>query len=583
MGGAVLSVAVLSLLLLLPTPSWAGRWVIVLNGTGTSTSSSGTLTCTIKDSVVTNGASLGPYAPPLASMGSSGIGMGNMYTPYSGSPTFTVIAKLIWTPDYPQDPSLPPPTVDVLETGVASCAQYLVNPTGVKSVADDGLQDTPVPEVAPMYGQKSTGCHLVHLTVPAGQKFVMLPSARTLSASISFATAQGSTGPGTGISYGVQIDNRYVLLRRDGAHGETQDANGTIHGDTTYSYLANAPLGLGSTIVQSMQVFHPYFAGPWSSNPKYTAGGTEPALNISYKWNPQNLSLMLGPVDTWSSHSQKIDTGSAYLEGTPSQWYGPTDAVKVLGISYTATDLGSNPNATAVGNYILSVHDQYDNWRVVDAQGKPTAKGTPGPIKQLATGTTPVPAGAIAVSLPDTGVNWALAGINGGGAVGAAGVIVSVAGKSPTWVGAALGLAGLAMQTAGSQPTDPSLTNSPDQMSQSFLQSAYGSYTALPGQQIGDNSVDTKLYNFISSQIKTPQDWSDLYNGLFTQVSVTATVSLRTLNFNFYANQYDTGGLVTTTYPGSVTGVPGGPLWSYLWTYAGIPVKPASPSIMPSA
>ncbi len=391
-----------------------------------------------------------------------------------------------------------------------------------------------------------------------------------------------------GIQAGVRTDSRTLVPHRDGAHGETQDADGTVHGDTTYSYLANAPAGLGSSIVQNMQVFHPYFYGSWSLNPAYTSGGSAPVFNIKWQWDPSNQSLALGPVDTWNTHSQKIDVGTVYAEGAayaPQQWYGAPDAVKVVGITYTATDLGLTPNATGAGSYILSVHDQYDNWRVVDAQGKPTNKGTPGPVQQLAAGTTPVPAGAVAVSLPNTGVNWTLTGINGGGAVSAVGSVVSVAGKTPTWVGLALSLAGLAMQTAGSQPTDPSIVNSPDQMNQTFLQSAYSNYNPnpLPGQTVGNNLVDTKLYNFISSQIKTPQDWNNLYMGLFTQVSVTATVSVRTLNYNYYANQYDTGGLVTTTYPGSVTGVPGGLLWSYVWTYAGIPAKPASPSIMPSA
>ena len=279
-------------LLLLCTPSFAGQWVVTFTGVGTQTPTGGlTNTCTF-----TNSQYIAPSNPyyHLVNISGNSCGLGGETT---GAETLNVTATFTWTPSAPGDTSQPPPTLDVLETGNANSSRYLINPVGLNNSADDGWGDSPSYPTPPMVGAVSTGAHLTHFTISQGQTTVTLKP-RTLSVTLSWTSSQGGGAGGMGMGYSVKIDNRFILLHRDGAHGETQDANGTTHGDTIYSYLANAPLGVGSTVVQNMQVFHPYFAGPWSPNPQYAASGTESALNISWQWNPQNLSLMLGPVET---------------------------------------------------------------------------------------------------------------------------------------------------------------------------------------------------------------------------------------------------------------------------------------------
>ena len=275
-------------MLLLAAPSWAGHWAFVFNGTGTMTSPSGTLACTIKDSVVTNAAPLNSYAPPLVSVSSSSLGMGG--SPYGGSPSLTVTAKLVWMPDAPQDTSLPPPTVDVLVTGSAACSQYLVNPTGLVVHADDGLQDSPTSLVAPMYGQTSTGKHLVHLTVSAGQTSVALPGgAVTLSSSVSCTASQGGNGsPGMGVSYAVQIDSRMVTI---------------VGGRSTFKKVLSGGVDANGD-------------GLWQQVPNQFINGTlsdDIAIPFGEKHN-EVISGSLVPVDSTTKLS------STYLPGLFGNW-----------------------------------------------------------------------------------------------------------------------------------------------------------------------------------------------------------------------------------------------------------------------
>lgn len=255
-----------------------------------------------------------------------------------------VTAKLTWLPSGPGDTSLPPPTVDVLETASAGSQQDLVQPTGVSTTADDGLGDAPTYPAPMRYGAMSGGSHLTHLTVSAGQTSVTLPS-RSLSASLSFATAQSSDAPGMTVSYTVQIDPYQVTLSRDSARGETQDPDGTVHGDTIYSYgdyINTEDTGLEKrTDYLNWQTFSPNFVGNWN----FPQGSTP-----YWAWTPSESddTSTMGKV---SMHYRNYYT----LEGEPNG----SDSAETRTLSYSVTDpLG----ATATANYVLTVHDPYESY-----------------------------------------------------------------------------------------------------------------------------------------------------------------------------------------------------------------------------
>ena len=388
-------------------------------------------------------------------------------------------------------------------------------------------------------------------------------------ASYGAATAYG----GSLVQAGAIPDSRDLTILRDGAHNETIDTDGTVHGDTTFSYNTS------SGPVQNVQVFHPNFAGGWSPNPNYISTGTGPLFNISWQWNPQNQTM--GQTDTWQDHRQNIDIGTSFPEGSPQQWFGPADKVKVVNISYTATDLGTTPNATAVGNYVLSIHDQYDNWRRVDTQGNPmslSAAGDPGSLDQLGQTTTPLPATPV-LTIHDAGVDWNVVGDTGGGALSGTSILLMALPEPPTCPAAVLALAGLTVQTISALPTDPHQVSPPSGVTfdASALQTAYQNYvndkTAQPGEENHSNLVDT---NFALSLANNP-DFQGYDNGNYGTVSVTATVYQQMLDYYFYADEYDTGGLITHTAPSTVH-KPGGYVWNYLWTYAGTVTPPSNPT-----
>ncbi len=376
----------------------------------------------------------------------------------------------------------------------------------------------------------------------------------------------------------VTPDNRTVRLHRDGAHNETVDVDGTVHGDTTYSYIA------GNTAINNAQSFYPTFTGLWSPNPQYIADGTGPLINISWKWALPGAAPQF--VDTWNSHGLNTDIGSLRSAGPDSsgnpQWTGTKDPVEHINVSYTATDL--RDQATASANYDLRVHDQYDNWRRVDSHGSPMdllAAGDIGSLDQIGQNTAQrmdVPT----VSIQEAGVDWNAVGIVGGGVFSGTSLLIAGIGASsldpPIWPVTIIGLVGLGIQTVSSlpPPPPPAPVAPPDQINASLLQTAYQNYvhnqTAYPGEENNTNLVDT---NFANSLASNP-DFSGFDGGNYGTVSITATVYAKMLDYYFYADQYDRGGLVTTT-ASSTLHRPGGHAWRYLWSYAGSVPLPTNP------
>lgn len=190
-------------LLLLPLPSYAGHWVITLNGSTTASNMGSAGSYTIANSQVTGP---DPYTPdncPFLTLSGNQLVLG--VPAYYAAPTLSVAATLTWTPDYPGDMSQPPSTVDVLETATASDSAWLMGPDGLKFDASDGFDDTMFYETDPIYGAFSSGRHLSHKTVSAGQTSVTLPT-RSLASSLSFAYAFASSTGGAGVNYKVEIE-----------------------------------------------------------------------------------------------------------------------------------------------------------------------------------------------------------------------------------------------------------------------------------------------------------------------------------------------------------------------------------------
>ena len=114
---------------------------------------------------------------------------------------------------------------------------------------------------------------------------------------------------------------------------------------------------------------------------------------------------------------------------------------------------------------------------------------------------------------------------------------------------------------------EPHQVSPPDQTNAAFLQQAYQNYqNAVPGEGVPANVVDTSFAKVLSQN--TSPDFYGYWHGDYGTVSVQTTVSQQMLRYYSYADQYDTGGMITHTAP-STTNRPGGYVWDYSWTYAG--------------
>lgn len=364
-------------------PAHAGHWVITLSGEGsTPHGSTGSFTDSQFDGSHTN-----------LTLNDSGC---YVYWGSTGAVSLGVTAKLTWTrdnvpPPYAPDTSSPPPTVDVLEIAGADSSQFLFNPTGLSTDANDGLGDAVTHPDAPSgpggYGSDSTGKHLHHLTVPAGQDWVMLPT-RSLGASLSWDTTQMTGSPGMNVNYAVQLDNRAVTIisaatnkkvpdldandnQTTDANGDldykavpnTPDSDGTMNGDTIYTYHSlkttvvgdtggGGTLSLLDSPVQNWIEFTSAYTGNWHYKQGITHSGDSVIVPDvvspdTWSWSPSESE------DTWDYAKCLMPWAINYsvADGVPTGKDAPTK----YPISYSATDNTDNVMATA--NYNMMVHD----------------------------------------------------------------------------------------------------------------------------------------------------------------------------------------------------------------------------------
>ncbi len=155
-------------------------------------------------------------------------------------------------------------------------------------------------------------------------------------------------GYGT-INFNVSLDPsanpRSVTLHRDGARGETQGSDGTVYGDTIYSYLDYDNNGPDNSTRQigdylNWQTFYPTFYGDWHLQ-----------QDSPFSWTPTE-SEDTGAIGKVSMHYRSYNT----FEGKPD---GGPDATEQRTITYTTTD---TDGFIGTANYILTVHDPYEHW-----------------------------------------------------------------------------------------------------------------------------------------------------------------------------------------------------------------------------
>jgi hypothetical protein len=257
----------------------------------------------------------------------------------------TITTTLTWVGD-----GLPPPKTPVYLKETANTTVYF-GPNG-SATADDGFGDpTPNPNDV-----VSSGSHLTQHDGSSGTITLI----RTLTCSAT-GTVGNQSGPGNGTSgvgvmfnYSVAEDNRGVTLTRQGAHGETVDAEGNRHGDTLYSYYQSTYGGdFGQVITQNIinwQYFTANVVGSWL---QYLDGTTYPLLSFTWTWTPNESQ------DTWNNGIWSMPDGQLAVDITPTgTTYTGSDSPQSQTITYTATSTTDGTQATAT--YYLTMHDPYE-------------------------------------------------------------------------------------------------------------------------------------------------------------------------------------------------------------------------------
>jgi len=376
-------------LLLLCTPSFAGQWVVTFTGTGIQNSTGGqTPPCTFTNSQYT--APSNPYYH-LVNISGNSCGLGG---PAIGTETLNVAATFTWTPSAQGDTSLPPPTLDVLETSSATCSNYWINPTGLITSAFDGITDPnggpldpTTTEVPPMYGTGNGGSHQLHFDLSPGQKVVYLP-ARSLNVSLSCASNQGGGSGGMGLSYAVRQSGPDKSILIGSSIDGTQIYNhlqwlGT--GDSRFTNQEIMPVSQTSVIIKGE-----YFDPPlWTAEllgstwPASTDLLTSPnllnpfthqtsAFTRKWAWNStsQSDSDFLFDVRTFKTDRPSVDWPWDKLLGYQPHDFlefcqnGPAPVQKHIWLQLIDTDqYGNHPEWTFnnTANYYVMYHNEAES------------------------------------------------------------------------------------------------------------------------------------------------------------------------------------------------------------------------------
>lgn len=254
----------------------------------------------------------------------------------------------------------PPPKVCAVKVAASGQAwgQSLVTgqPVSISGIElNDGFYDTPISfSTDSQQGATESGLHLIQMNGTGADR----AKSFNLSAKMTMtntALAQYFCQ----IGFSVSSDSRAVTLTRAGAHNETVDSDGTIHGDTTYSYKSTSDSG-GTILDPSVpitvafwnwQQFTADLVGDWSKKNAFPIPGSFQIRDVTYKWNPAYSEANM----LWNKWSQKFGTMNFEL----GSWKGTPDSPNAESLIYTATD--NVDGAKADATYILTKHDSVEN------------------------------------------------------------------------------------------------------------------------------------------------------------------------------------------------------------------------------
>lgn len=255
---------------------------------------------------------------------------------------------LVWNHSAPYGMDKPPVNAVALIRATATAGK-LGNVAGEMSVSN-GFND-------PIEGSISTGgSHLV-------QKKNTSLAERVLIGTYSLHASSPN-----GVAYirlYAEPDTRFISFVRQNAHDETVDADGTIHGDTIYSFTDYYPAAGGQISFfqenKNLQMFSVTLNGEWHKKRIYINGNPfNPAdvLDITFAWNPP------------STHSDYYYNEWLQKFGTTNResgsWKGTPDSPNTETLTYTVTDNADGAKADAT--YVLTKHDQVQNLTNIRSQ-----------------------------------------------------------------------------------------------------------------------------------------------------------------------------------------------------------------------
>ena len=266
----------------------------------------------------------------------------------------TATAIFTWSPD-PNIPNDSPPKTTVVEIDsdawAAGATGSAVDGWGDAAVQQDSYENPPDPPT----NWYSDGTHYERVDCSSGT-FEVQADLTVIADNESSDNAANCYG---GVYFTASLPNLALDLIRDGAHDETEDSDGNLHGDTTYSYNVDTPDG---TIVETnWQTFHPVFAGDWD------------LPTTSWTWNP-NESQDTQTTGLWSIPFGNLVSNEDGID--PQYWSGTPDAPVTKTITYDADHMASvdqNYNIDLQATYYLTFHDEVEG--LTDTQSNVIATG----------------------------------------------------------------------------------------------------------------------------------------------------------------------------------------------------------------
>lgn len=243
---------------------------------------------------------------------------------------------------------LPGTVVRRAGNGLRHSTTQWTSPVGVKQDANDGWGDTPTFSTPPYYGAVSSGKHLTHVTISAGQTKVPLQR-RDLSVVLSCTSSQGGgRGSGMYLKYIAQFDSRNVAIQSDleptfykdpatgGPKQNTRIPSGFMVADT----VAPDSSGGGTQQIGYMPL---YLRSSWGTG-------------SSYQWQFSSGGTSIDP-QSGTFNTLLYDVSSPVI-----RYYlttnGPGSSEYV---TLKLTD--SKDGAIASNNYSILFHGAYEQWQ----------------------------------------------------------------------------------------------------------------------------------------------------------------------------------------------------------------------------